>query len=108
MPALQSLPDRWLPDTIPYKPTIVPAGIDSVDRIIVKGVLAGIAPGGDVVNGSRILDSQRPGHEQLPQSANGIQDTRPDTPLLPQRSEQAYLNEPKCQNLPNSYDRQIP
>ncbi len=27
---------------------------------------------------------------------------------LPQRSERFYLNEPKCQNLPNSYDRQVP
>ncbi len=28
-------------------------------------VLAGVAPGGDVVDGSRVLDSQRPGHEGI-------------------------------------------
>ncbi len=28
-----------------------------------KDVLAGIALGGDVVDGSGVLDSQRPGHE---------------------------------------------
>ncbi|MEE8075882.1 MAG: hypothetical protein V3T60_09700 [Candidatus Binatia bacterium] len=41
----------------------MPASNDSIDRIIIKEVLEGVAPGGDVVNGSRILDSQRPGHE---------------------------------------------
>ncbi len=28
-----------------------------------KDVLAGVALGGDMVDGSRVLDSQRPGHE---------------------------------------------
>ena len=46
--------------------------------IIEKGVLPVVSTAGDVINGTRVLDSQWPGHEgSLSETSVGLQDLTP-------------------------------